>query len=108
MVIAASSFAIALDPVARAVGTGMGSVGPTPLSAPTAEAFLAAALSEHDLWETDRPLAGASLERFGQLVADAATPIDDVRATADYRRHTISVMARRTATWALAMRRPVR
>jgi CO/xanthine dehydrogenase FAD-binding subunit len=37
---------------------------------------------------------------FGRLVAEAAAPIDDVRGTAAYRRHALSVLARRTLTWA--------
>jgi CO/xanthine dehydrogenase FAD-binding subunit len=37
---------------------------------------------------------------FGDLVGAAATPIDDVRGTAAYRRHALAVMARRTLTWA--------
>jgi CO/xanthine dehydrogenase FAD-binding subunit len=40
------------------------------------------------------------VRRFGELVAEAATPIDDVRGTAAYRRHALSVLARRTLTWA--------
>jgi CO/xanthine dehydrogenase FAD-binding subunit len=38
--------------------------------------------------------------RFGELVADAASPIDDVRGSSAYRRHALSVMGRRAATWA--------
>ena len=38
--------------------------------------------------------------RFGELVASAASPIDDVRGTAAYRRHALGVLARRTLTWA--------
>ena len=38
--------------------------------------------------------------RFGELVAQAASPIDDVRGSAAYRRHALSVLARRTLTWA--------
>jgi CO/xanthine dehydrogenase FAD-binding subunit len=101
MVIAACSFAVALDPVARRVGTGIGSAGPTPLRAPEAEAFLAAALDEQGAWEGGRRLDDATLARFGELVAAAARPIDDVRATAAYRRHALGVMARRTAAWTL-------
>jgi CO/xanthine dehydrogenase FAD-binding subunit len=40
------------------------------------------------------------LERFGELVAAAAAPIDDVRGSAAYRRHALSVLARRLLTWA--------
>ena len=43
-------------------------------------------------------------ERFGELVADAANPIDDVRGTSAYRRHAVGVMARRALGWALADR----
>jgi hypothetical protein len=50
MVIAVCSFAVALDPVRRTVGTGIGSAGPTPLRAVEAEAFLAAVLDERGLW----------------------------------------------------------
>ena len=38
--------------------------------------------------------------RFGELVAEAASPIDDVRGSAAYRRHALAVLARRTLTWA--------
>ena len=44
----------------------------------------------------------ATAARFGELVAAAAAPIDDVRGTARYRLHALSVMARRTLTWAWA------
>jgi CO/xanthine dehydrogenase FAD-binding subunit len=98
MVIAVCSFALALDPERRTVGTGIGSAGPTPLRAVEAEDFVAGELD----WENRKPPARATLERFGELVAAAAKPIDDVRGTAAYRRHALTVMARRCLEWAWA------
>jgi CO/xanthine dehydrogenase FAD-binding subunit len=100
MVIAACSFALSLDPAARRVGTGIGSAGPTPLVAAEAEEFLAGLLDETGAWEDGKPLAEPALERFGELVAAAARPIDDVRSTAAYRVHALGVLARRTLAWA--------
>jgi CO/xanthine dehydrogenase FAD-binding subunit len=100
MVIAACSFALAIDPVLRRVGTGIGSAGPTPLAAAEAESFLEGVLSEDDTWDSPAPLGDATLERFGELVAAAARPIDDVRSTAAYRREALRVLARRTLSWA--------
>jgi CO/xanthine dehydrogenase FAD-binding subunit len=97
MVIAVCSFALALDPDRRRVGTGIGSAGPTPLAAPAAESFLTGALD----WPSLRLPEGAA-RRFGALVAAAARPIDDVRGTADYRRHALAVLAARTLSWCLA------
>ncbi|MEU8398597.1 FAD binding domain-containing protein [Nonomuraea sp. NPDC048892] len=94
MVIAVCSFALALHPGERRVGTGLGSAAPTPRRAVEAEELLAAELD----W--DAPLDPALLRRFGDLCARAAAPIDDVRGTAAYRVHAIGVMARRTLTWA--------
>ena len=96
MVIAVCSFALALDPARRAVGTGIGSAGPTPLRAVEAEEFIAGELD----WENRRAPSDATLARFGELVAAAARPIDDVRGTAGYRRHALAVMARRCLGWA--------
>ncbi|WP_018655448.1 FAD binding domain-containing protein [Actinomadura flavalba] len=96
MVIAVCSFALALDPGNARVGTGIGSAGPTPLRADEAEDYLAAELD----WAGRGPLPDAVARRFGELVAGAARPIDDVRGTAAYRRHAVAVLARRTLTWA--------
>jgi CO/xanthine dehydrogenase FAD-binding subunit len=98
MVIAVCSFALALDAERRTVGTGIGSAAPTPRPATEAERFLSGELP----WESARPLGASLVERFGELVAAAAEPIDDVRGTAAYRRHALSVLARRTLTWAWA------
>jgi CO/xanthine dehydrogenase FAD-binding subunit len=96
MVIAVCSFALALDPARRRAGTGIGSAGPTPLRAVAAEEFLAAELP----WDAPAPLAERTATRFGELVAAAAAPIDDVRGTAGYRRRALSVLGRRTLQWA--------
>jgi CO/xanthine dehydrogenase FAD-binding subunit len=100
MVIAACSFALAIDPVARRVGTGIGSAGPTPLAAREAEEFLEGVLGESDGWDAPVALGEAAVERFGELVAAAARPIDDVRSSAAYRREALRVLARRTLGWA--------
>jgi CO/xanthine dehydrogenase FAD-binding subunit len=100
MVIAVSAFALALHPSRRGVGTGIGSAAPTPRRAPEAEAFLAGELEAAGLWDGPAPLPTGLAEEFGARVAAAASPIDDVRGSAAYRRHSLSVMARRAATWA--------
>ena len=53
------------------------------------------------LW-TPRPLPTRSLARFGELVAAAAAPIDDVRGTAAYRRHALARAGAPRARWAWA------
>jgi CO/xanthine dehydrogenase FAD-binding subunit len=100
MVIAVCSFALALDPERRSVGSGIGSAGPTPLRAEAAERFLGDVLAEEGLWESRAPLGEAAAARFGELVAGAARPIDDVRGSAAYRVHALGVLARRTLAWA--------
>jgi CO/xanthine dehydrogenase FAD-binding subunit len=96
MVIAVCSFAVALHPAERRAGTGIGSAAPTPRRALEAEEFAAAELD----WEGRSPLDPGVARRFGELVAGAAAPIDDVRGRADYRLHSLAVMARRTLGWA--------
>src|SRR5499427_6463818 len=99
MVIAVSSFAIALHPERGRVGTGFGSAAPTPRPATEAEQFLEQELAERGLWHSRGPLAEPAVRRFGDLVAQAAAPIDDVRGTVAYRRHSLAVMVRRTLVW---------
>jgi CO/xanthine dehydrogenase FAD-binding subunit len=100
MVIAVCSFALAIDSGRRRIGTGIGSAAPTPVSAPDAERFLAGVLDERGLWEKPAAVEESALARFGELVAAAASPIDDVRGTAAYRRPGRGVMARRSFAWA--------
>jgi CO/xanthine dehydrogenase FAD-binding subunit len=96
MVIAVCSVALAISPERRAVRVCLGSAGPTPLRAPDAEEFIAGAIE----WDSLAPLADAQLVRFGELVAAAAQPIDDVRGSAAYRRHALAVLGRRALAWA--------
>jgi CO/xanthine dehydrogenase FAD-binding subunit len=100
MVIAVCSFAIAIDSERRHIGTGIGSAAPTPVIADGAERFLEGVLDEADLWDKPAAVSESALARFGELVAAAARPIDDVRGTAAYRRLALAVMARRSFVWA--------
>src|SRR3954462_4271529 len=72
------------------VRIALGSVGPTILRCPDAEAF-ANSVVDHD----NRSVAEDAVAEFGRLTAEAARPIDDHRSTAAYRRHAVAVLARR-------------
>lgn len=100
MVISVAAFGVALHPEAKRVGTGVGSAAPTPLRAREAGQFLAEALEEHGLWDSRGAMPERLATEFGEQVAACASPVDDVRGSAAYRRHALSVLARRTATWA--------
>jgi CO/xanthine dehydrogenase FAD-binding subunit len=96
MVIAVCSFALALHAGDHTASGCIGSAGPTVLATPEADALLAAELD----WTGRSPLDDALADRYAQVVAAAARPIDDVRGSAAYRRHAIGVLARRTLRWA--------
>jgi CO/xanthine dehydrogenase FAD-binding subunit len=96
MVIAVCSFGLSLNLATRTVGTGIGSAGPVPLRADAAEDYAAELLP----WDSSDDLSEEMTREFGELVAAAARPIDDVRGSAAYRRHALSVLARRTLRWA--------
>jgi len=95
MVIAVCSVAVGLDPAAGTVGTGLGSVAPTPRRAVQAEVYVTGEIAERGLWDSREELPDPVAARFGELVAAAAAPIDDVRGTAAYRRHALAVLGRR-------------
>ena len=94
MVIAVASLAFVVDRTRRRVGIALGSCGPTILRATDAERF-AAGLFDESGW--DRPLRASDAARaeLGRMTGAAARPIDDVRGTAAYRRHVLSVLAGR-------------
>jgi CO/xanthine dehydrogenase FAD-binding subunit len=100
MVIAVCSFGLALHPERGKIGACLGSAGPTPIRAGDAENFIEGVLEEGGLWESRAQIEDTALRRFGEMVAAAARPIDDVRGTADYRRHSVGVLAQRTLKWA--------
>jgi CO/xanthine dehydrogenase FAD-binding subunit len=92
MVIAIASLCLLLDEDERAVRVALGSVGPTVLRAPDAEAFAASAIEAAGGWDEPRAML------------DDAT-IDDVRGSAAYRRHGCRVLGNRALRWALDDRR---
>ena len=98
MVIAIAGICVQLDPHGRSVRVALGSVAPTVVRAPEAEELAAGAIA----WdEPDRPPAESFVAEFARLAAAAASPIDDVRGTAAYRRHVVEVLARRELEWVL-------
>jgi CO/xanthine dehydrogenase FAD-binding subunit len=94
MVIAIASLALVIDGSRSRVGIALGSSGPTIIRATEAERF-AEDLMDEAGWGRRRGPSDAALTELGAKVAAAARPIDDVRGTAAYRRHVLSVMAQR-------------
>jgi CO/xanthine dehydrogenase FAD-binding subunit len=90
MVIAVASACVVIDRARRTTAVALGSVGPTILRCPEAEAHLADSLD----WST-LDVAPAALDRFARLVAESSRPITDHRSSAEYRRHAVGVLARR-------------
>ena len=68
----------------------LAAVAPTPLRATAAEQSL-----------EGQPLTAERIERAAELAVGAARPIDDQRGSAEYRRHLVRVLTRRTLTTAL-------
>ena len=91
MVISVASVALVVDLTRRTVACALGSVATTPRRCTEAEAMV---MGEID-WDVGRVDDPRVYETFGAMCAAAASPIDDHRSTADYRRHGIGVMARR-------------
>ena len=62
----------------------LGAVGPTPILASKAAQAL-----------IGKKLEAAAIEQAGKLATEASSPIDDMRGTAEYRRHIVAVLTRR-------------
>ena len=91
MVISVVSLAMVVDLTDRRVRVGLGAVSPIPERATEAEGFIDGLVD----WDRSEPLDGTTADRFADLVAGAASPIDDHRGSAAYRRHALGVLARR-------------
>jgi CO/xanthine dehydrogenase FAD-binding subunit len=105
MVIAVANLCLVMDESGRTVRAALGSVGPTIIRATDAETYVAAALAAAGVWDDHgASLSDAAVREFGERVAAAAKPIDDVRGTRAYRRHACAVLAHRAIRWALADR----
>jgi len=69
----------------REARIALGAVAPTPVRAPQAEALLAGKILTDEI-----------IEKAAEAAADTASPISDVRSSADYRREIVKVLTRRT------------
>lgn len=106
MVIAVAGLCLVIDEENGRVKVALGSVGPTILRATEAEQQMAAAMASSGAWQDPSvTIPDQVVDEFGELVAAAAKPLDDVRGTAAYRRHGCRVLARRALGWALNERR---
>jgi carbon-monoxide dehydrogenase medium subunit len=85
----ASEVALA-DGVCGTARIALAAVAPTPVRATAAEQAL-----------QGQPLTAAAIERAAELAVQAARPIDDQRGSAEFRRHLVRVLTRRTLTLAL-------
>jgi carbon-monoxide dehydrogenase medium subunit len=78
------------DGVCGKARIALASVAPTPVRAVAAERAL-----------VGQPMTPALIERAAELAVEAARPISDQRGSADFRRHLVRVLTRRTLTTAL-------
>jgi len=90
MVIAVATACVVLDPRRQRAAIALGSVGPTILRCPDAEALV-----EQSIDWSSRRVPPEVADEAGRLVSAASRPITDHRSTAEYRRHAVGVLARR-------------
>jgi CO/xanthine dehydrogenase FAD-binding subunit len=101
MVISVAALCFAMDAPSRTVRVALGSVAPTVVRASDAETYLVDEMERAGAWDDlDAPLGPGVAEGFAERVAAAASPIDDIRGSAAYRRHAVGVLARRALGWA--------
>jgi len=79
------------DGVCAKARIALAAVAPTPVRATEAEQAL-----------EGQPVTPEQIERAAELAVGAAQPISDQRGSADFRRHLVRVLTRRTLTTALA------
>ena len=76
--------------VLKDVKIALGAVAPTPIRAKKAEEIL-----------RGKKLDQGLLEKSGQAASGEASPIDDIRGSADYRRELLAVLTKRAITQAI-------
>ncbi len=88
----ASSLQLSEDGSAiRSARIALAAVAPTPVVAVVASEFLAG-----------KPASDEVFEEAGELAKQVATPISDMRGTAEYRVHLVGVLTKRTLATAAA------
>ena len=89
-------FAITIDPSGQRIRAGIGGAAPTALCPFEADAFASGAID----WNADSIPDDVATE-YAERVVGLTDPVTDVVATAAYRKHAVTVMARRALqrTW---------
>jgi len=90
-VVGVASQLVLSDGVCTTARIALAAVAPTPVRVPAAEQAL-----------SGRPVTAEQIERAAALAVEAARPITDQRGSAEFRRHLVRVLTRRTLIAALA------